>query len=115
MTAAAPPTLVLVRDNIARGDVVVVRHAEAQLRRRGIAIDEVIDGAVSAELVEDYPHDDAGPAVLLLQRDHGGAPLHVVWRIEASTAGPAILVTAYRPDPTQWDDTWRRRRGSGPQ
>jgi hypothetical protein len=22
---------------------------------------------------------------------------------------PAVVVTAYRPDPTRWDTTWRRR------
>ena len=105
-----PQTLSLVRQNIASGDMIVVRHAAAQLKRRGISVEDVIAGVAAGEVIEDYPHDDAGPAVLLLQRDATGLPLHVIWRIEAATAGPALLITAYRPDPGQWSADLRTRR-----
>ena len=74
-----------------------------------LSLEDVIAGAAASEVIEDYPHDDAGPAVLMLQRDAGGSPLHVIWRIEAATAGPALLITAYRPDAAQWSADFRTR------
>lgn len=103
------PTATLVRQNTASGDVIVVRHALVQLKRRGIRVEDVIAGATAGEVIEDYPHDDAGPAMLMLQRDANGLPLHVIWRIEAATAGPALLITAYRPDAAQWSADFRTR------
>jgi hypothetical protein len=107
-------TVDLVRQNIASGDVLVLRHAADQLKRRGIPIATVLATAATGEVIEDYPHDDDGPALLMLQSDAAGAALHVVWRIESATAGPALLVTAYRPDRVHWSDDFRRRRVSGP-
>ena len=105
-----PPTATLIRQNIASGDVVVLRHAATQLARRSIAVDDVLAGAAAGAVIEDYPHDEAGPAVLMLQRDAGGRPLHVIWRIAAATAGPVLLVTAYRPEPAQWNEDFRVRK-----
>lgn len=104
-------TEALVRRNIAAGDVVMLRHAAIQMKRRGIALDTVLATASAGDVIEHYPHDDEGPAVLMLQWD-GAKPLHVVWRIEAATAGPALLVTVYEPDALHWSDTFRRRRSA---
>ena len=43
-------------------------------------------------------------------QDGAGQPIHVVWGIPAGQDSPAVVVTAYRPDPTRWDETWRRRQ-----
>lgn len=42
--------------------------------------------------------------------ERAGEPIHVVWGIPAGQDSPAVLVTAYRPDPGKWDETWRGRR-----
>lgn len=34
----------------------------------------------------------------------------IVWGIPASRISPAIVVTAYRPDPAKWDESGKRRR-----
>lgn len=104
------PTLELVRGNVRDGHVVVSRHAAAQLKQRGIALDEALAAATRGEVIEDYPDDVQGAAVLLLHQGDRGA-VHAVWRIEAATAGPAHLVTAYRPTPADWHDGFRTRRG----
>ena len=37
-------------------------------------------------------------------------PIHVVWGIPKGHSSPAVLITAYRPDPEIWEDDYLRRR-----
>ena len=48
--------------------------------------------------------------MLVLQRDHEGKPLHVVWGLPSQAVSPAVVVTAYRPNPTRWTEDFLRRR-----
>jgi hypothetical protein len=48
--------------------------------------------------------------VLMLQRDGRDAPLHVVWGLELGTTEPAVIVTAYVPDPSKWSADFRTRK-----
>ena len=36
-------------------------------------------------------------------------PIHVVWGIPKGARSPAVLVTAYRPDPAKWSSDFIRR------
>ena len=46
----------------------------------------------------------------VLQRDGIDKPIHVVWGIPRYATSPAVLVTAYRPDPERWSDDFSRRK-----
>jgi hypothetical protein len=37
-------------------------------------------------------------------------PVHVIWGIPKGKDSPAVLVTAYRPDPERWSDDFLGRR-----
>ena len=103
-------TLEQVRALVARGDVRVSLHGYEELTTDNIAVRDIINGLATAVLVEDYPDYAKGPCVLVLQRDHANQPLHVVWGIPKGQESPAVVVTAYRPDPAKWDETWQGRR-----
>ena len=87
----------------------VSQHAFRRLTSHSIVSDDLIVSIGSAVVIEDYPTYYSGPAVLVLQFDANGAPVHAVWGIELGTNEPAVLITTYRPDPTRWSDDYRTR------
>ncbi len=103
-------TLEQVRVLVARGDVRLSLHGYEELAADGIRVRDVIDGLNSAVVIEDYPDYPKGPCVLVLERDPANLPIHVVWGVPAGRDSPAVVVTAYRPNPAKWDETWLKRR-----
>lgn len=95
---------------VRRGEVRISDHGYDELVQEELSAREVITGIESAALVEDYPDYAKGPCVLVLQRDREGRPVHVVWGIPSGKPSPAVLVTAYRPDPTRWTTDFMRRK-----
>lgn len=103
-------TLEIIRGLVAAGELRISEHGYDELSEDGIRIRDVLTGLSSAVVVEDYPTFEKGPAVLALQSDLVGRPLHIVWGIPKGLPGPAVLITAYRPDPTRWTDGFTKRR-----
>lgn len=103
-------TLEQVRALVANGEVQVSLHGYEELAEDGLHLRDVINVMKNAALVEDYPDYAKWPCVLVLEYDRTNQPVHVVWGIPAGRKSPAVVVTAYRPDPGKWDETWRRRK-----
>ena len=102
-------TLRRVQMLVLSGDYLISGHGFNELDKDGILAGEAIAGNAAAVAIEDYPDRARGPSVLCLQHDGGGRPIHVVWGIPEGRRRPAVLVTAYRPDPAQWDEDFKRR------
>ena len=88
----------------------VSAHGYTRMIKRRILPSDIIAGALKGEVIEDYPDYHTGPAVLVLQHHPDGTELHVVWGIEKGTQEPAVVVTAYYPEPTEWSADFRSRK-----
>jgi hypothetical protein len=99
-----------VRDLVSAGEIRISEHGYDELAEDGLTAREVLQGIESAVVVEEYPNYPKGACILMLQKDKLGSPIHVVWGIPKGHNKPAVLVTAYRPDPDQWDESFTRRR-----
>ena len=97
-------------DLIQKDQVLVSSHGYDEMAEELIFVSEVVAGVSEAIVIEDYPSYSKGPCVLLLQKDTNGRPIHVVWGIPRGSESPAVIVTAYRPDPSLWSEGFTRRK-----
>jgi uncharacterized protein DUF4258 len=102
-------TLQLVQQLVARGEIRISEHGYDELSADGILVRDVLLGVANAVLIEDYPDYFKGPCVLVLQRGQSRQPVHVVWGIPKNATTPAVVVTAYKPEPDMWSDDFRTR------
>jgi hypothetical protein len=105
-------TLARVQALARRGEVRISEHGYDQLAADGFVIADALSGLDHAVVVEDYADFAKGPCVLVLQQDRGGKPIHVVWGIPKDREGPAVMITAYRPDPARWSSDFLERKRS---
>jgi hypothetical protein len=94
---------------IQAGNLKISEHGYDEIADEGILVRDIVSHLEDAVVVEDYPDYAKGPCVLVLQQDLEGRPLHVVWGIPKGASSPAVLVTAYRPDPDLWTKDLMRR------
>jgi hypothetical protein len=85
-------------------------HALRRMFERRISPADVRHVLSTGEAIESYPDDSPYPSRLVLGF-HGGRPIHVV-AADNPVDEETIIITAYEPDPAQWDSTFQRRRSS---
>lgn len=99
--------LAVIRERVERGDYVISFTHTEKLRERKIGAEDIEEAIRNGVIIEDYPDDRRGPSCLILGRP-GGRILHVVCgRFEEEQI---LIITAYEPDPAEWESDWRTRR-----
>ena len=95
---------------IANGDIRISEHGYDELAADDLTVREIVEGSPDGTVIEEYPEYPKGPCILTMLKDREGRPIHAVWGIPHGLTSPAVLVTAYRPDPDRWTDGFRRRK-----
>lgn len=95
---------------VERSEVKISDHGYEELAADGLFAKDALASIVDGIVIEDYPDYPKGRCILVLQKDRMGKPIHVVWGIPKGSSSPAVLITAYRPDPTRWEADFRRRK-----
>ncbi len=95
---------------VENGEIRISEHGYDELAADGLYVRDVCAGLADAALIEEYPDFHKGECVLVLEEGRDEMPVHVVWGIPKGEDGPAVLVTAYRPDPDRWKPDFRSRK-----
>jgi hypothetical protein len=80
-------------------------HVNMRLERRHITRSEILDAVGSYRIVESYPEDKYLPSYLILAND----TFHILFAVDVP-ADNLRIVTAYRPDPEEWEPGLQRRK-----
>lgn len=99
-----------IRNLIEQNRLQISAHGYDELAADDIRIRDVLATVTEAIIVEEYPNYAKGPCVLVLQKDSQGNPIHILWGIPKNAVSPAVLVTAYRPEPALWSEDFTRRK-----
>ena len=102
-------TFDIIKGLILAKDVLISSHGYDELAEDGIFVEEIILSIENGIVIEDYPTFGKGPCCLVLQYDTTKRPIHTVWGLSKQTQRPAVLITAYRPDPDRWNSDFTRR------
>jgi len=95
---------------VARGEVRILHHGYDELSADRILVKDAVGGLQDAQVVEESPDYPKDPCALVLDRDRQGNPIHVVWGIPKGASSPAVVITAYHPDPDRWTEDFPRRK-----
>lgn len=98
----------IIQKKIKSGKYVVSFTHTEKVRLRKIEAKEIETAICKGTIIEPYPDDPRGPSCLILGFTSQNRPLHVVCgRIEEDEI---LIITAYEPDPKEWEADWRTRK-----
>ena len=105
----ADPLVVALRRQVLEAASRFLPHAIRQMSRRDrmITAAEVRSVIMRGEIVEDYPEDARGHSCLLAGSGDAGQNVHVACSPKDEYLA---VITAYVPDPRDWEPNFRVRR-----
>ena len=104
-----PALLEQIQALVAAGCWDASEHGELRRDERGLDDADLIHDIAEATTAELYDEPGQRPAVLLLQHDRSGTPIHVIWGFHSVT-GDALVITAYYPGLDRWEPDLMTRR-----
>ena len=93
-----------IRRCVRQRKIVWTYHANMRLHGRFIERASILDAVGDFEIIESYPDDKYLPSYLVL-----GRGFHVLFAVDV-VGDNVRVVTAYRPDPKDWQQDLKTRR-----
>jgi hypothetical protein len=100
--------LVFIRSCVRKRAVLWTYHVQMRLKARSIPRATILESVERAELIESYPEDKYLPSYLLLAT-HADEAFHILFAADVPGSNVRVI-TAYRPDPNEWELGFRMRR-----
>jgi len=100
--------LTFIREKVRAAAIFWTYHVNMRLQDRFIARQRILKSVDTYEIIESYPADKYLPSYLVLAR-HGGEIFHVLFAVDV-VGDNVRIVTAYRPNPDEWQPDLRTRR-----
>lgn len=96
-----------IREKVGEGRYAISFTHTEKLRRRRIKAQDIEETVKTGSIIEEYPDDPRGASCLIFGLI-GERPLHVLCgRLDAEEI---LIITAYEPDPAEWEDDWKTRK-----
>jgi hypothetical protein len=83
-------------------------HINMRLKQRSISRHEIISSIVDYEIIDEYPEDKYFPSYLIFSR-HKHTVFHILFAVDVDGDNVRV-VTAYYPDPEEWESDLKTRR-----
>ena len=99
--------LEFIRECVKGRSILWTYHVNIRLRKRKISREMVVEDVHSYEIIESYPDDKYLPS-FLVRATHTSEVIHVLFAVDVAKENVRV-VTAYRPDPSEWSEDFRRR------
>lgn len=84
----------------------ISEHCYKRCIERKISYDDIKNCIHKGKIIEEYPNDYPHPSALVMECETAH-PLHVVARLSDEHLW---IITAYRPDPDQWESDYKTRK-----
>jgi hypothetical protein len=101
--------LEFIRRCVRQGKVFWTYHVNMRLRGRFIHRQAILRSNESYEILEEYPKDKYLPSYLVYS-EYQGDIFHILFAVDLEGVNVRV-VTAYRPNPEEWEEGFRTRRG----
>lgn len=88
--------------------IALTKHARERLAERNITVDDVVKGIETGEIIKQYEDDKPLPSCLILGFSVNNKYIHIVLSNDEEYI---YLITAYYPNPEQWEDDFKTRKG----
>lgn len=88
-------------------NIEITLHAAKRLEQRKITVGDILNCISNGEIIEHYPDDYPFPSCLIVGFNLNNKTVHAV----IGYGNERIwLITAYYPDPSQWDKSFKIRK-----
>ncbi len=100
-----------IRAKVRAGKYIISFTHTEKVRLREIEAEEIEEAICNGTIIEPYPDDPRGVSCLILGFATRDRPLHVIFgRLEEDEI---LIITAYEPDPKEWEADWKTRKNGG--